>query len=370
MPPATPLPTTWTPRTLATIRRSLLHWFDQHQRILPWRNDRDPYRIWVSEVMLQQTTVAAVLPYFERFLHQFPTVSALADADEQDVLRHWAGLGYYRRARHLHQAAKQLAAEYGDTLPHDPAIWATLPGVGPYILGAVLSQAFDQRLPIVEANSLRVLARLWAYPGDPREGTGKKWVWQAAETLLPAQRVGDFNQALMELGALLCRVEHPRCDECPVARSCQSHQQGLQEQIPPRPVRKVTRSVEEVAVVIRDQERVLLCQRPSTATRWANLWEFPHAERLPSENLEQAALRIVQEWTGLAVTFIGEMTTIRHTVTQSSIQMVCVDTQWQDGVFVPGVYQDGRWLPVTELEPYPVSSPQKKLIRALAHKPM
>ncbi|MCZ2340298.1 MAG: A/G-specific adenine glycosylase [Bacteroidales bacterium] len=369
MPHAVTLPATWTAQTLHTVRRALRDWFHQHQRDLPWRNDRDPYRIWVSEVMLQQTTVAAVIPYFERFLNRFPTVSALAAADEQDVLRHWAGLGYYRRARHLHQAAQQLATRSGESLPDDPAIWAALPGVGQYILGAVLSQAFDVPLPIVEANSLRVLARLWAYPGDPRMGAGKKWVWQAAETLLPHQHAGDFNQALMELGALVCRVERPRCGECPLARFCQAHRQGRQEQIPPRPSRKATRSVQEVAVIIRDQQRVLLCQRPPNATRWANLWEFPHAERHEAENLEEAAQRIARECAGFHITVIDTVTTIRHTVTQSTIQLVCVDTIRQTGVFEPGVYQNGKWLTVAELGDYPVSSPHKKLMDILARQP-
>ena len=169
-----------TARTLPAVRRALLAWFDAHHRPLPWRADRDPYRIWVSEVMLQQTTVATVGPYFERFLRAFPTVRELAAADEQQVLKLWEGLGYYRRARHLHAAARTLVQTHGDTLPDDPAVWAELPGVGRYILGAVLSQAFDRRLPIVEANSLRVLARWFGYPGDPRTGDGKKWVWQAA----------------------------------------------------------------------------------------------------------------------------------------------------------------------------------------------
>lgn len=362
MPPATPLPATWTPRTRSTVQRALLAWFDTHRRNLPWRENRDPYRIWVSEVMLQQTTVTAVIPYFERFLVRFPTVTDLAQADEQEVLRYWSGLGYYRRARHLHQAAQRLAGQHGNTLPDDPAFWAGLPGVGQYILGAVLSQAFDRRLPIVEANSLRVLARLWAYPDDPRTGAGKKWVWLASETLLPARRVGDFNQALMELGALVCRVESPQCERCPVAQACRSRQLGLQGQVPQRVIRPKALSVEEVAVVIRDRERVLLCQRPETATRWANLWEFPHAERQPAESWEQAASRIARELTGVTITPVDEMMTIRHSVTQSSIRMVCVDAIRTGGAFEIGHYAAGKWLSGSELSQHPTSSPQKKLI--------
>ncbi|MGL6095576.1 MAG: A/G-specific adenine glycosylase, partial [Fimbriiglobus sp.] len=300
MPPIPfPLPVGWTPRTLSTVRSRLLAWFDEHHRDLPWRTDRDPYRIWVSEVMLQQTTVAAVVPYFPRFLAEFPTVEALAAADEQAVLRSWAGLGYYRRARHLHAAAKRLVADHDGTLPNDPAVWAELPGVGRYILGAVLSQAFDRKLPIVEANSLRVLSRLFGNRDDPRAGPGQKWVWKAAEAVLPSARVGDFNQAVMELGALVCTPANPGCGGCPLNRVCVANRHGLQADIPPKPVAKIPVAVAEVAVVIRDPVgRVLLCRRRPDATRWADMWEVPHAERRPDEPPGAAVVRIAVEMTG------------------------------------------------------------------------
>src|SRR5262245_2491734 len=188
------MPTTPTSKHNAPrLRRRLLSWFARHRRDLPWRRDRDPYRIWVSEVMLQQTTVAAVIPYFERFVATFPTVTELAAADEQDVLKLWAGLGYYRRARHLHRAARDLVAAHGGALPDDPDVWRDLPGVGRYILGAVLSQAFDLRLPIVEANTIRVLCRLYGQTGDPASAEVRAWMWERAEELLPQKQVGDFN---------------------------------------------------------------------------------------------------------------------------------------------------------------------------------
>ena len=255
-------PTGWSVRTLPSLRRRLLNWFDQHRRNLPWRNNRDPYRIWVSEVMLQQTTVAAAIPYFERFIATYPTLTALAAADEQDVLKLWAGLGYYRRARHLHAAAQQIVADHGSRLPDDPAVWAGLPGVGRYILGAVLSQAFDRKLPIVEANSLRVLSRLFGYRGNPRTGDGKTWVWRAAAVILPTKRVGDLNQAVMELGALVCTPKKPACGKCPLMKKCVANRLGLVDAIPPKQKPALVIQVHEVAIVIRDGSKVLLCRRP------------------------------------------------------------------------------------------------------------
>jgi A/G-specific adenine glycosylase len=313
--------------------------------------------------MLQQTTVTAVIPYYERFLVAFPTLADLAAADEQRVLKLWEGLGYYRRARHLHAAAKQLVEHASP--PDDPAVWAKLPGVGRYILGAVLSQAFDRRLPIVEANSLRVLARWFGYRGDPREGPGKKWVWEAAEAVLPAKRVGDFNQALMELGALVCTPANPNCPVCPVARWCTANRLVLQNAIPPPAKPKERVEVREVGVVLRDGPTVLLCRRPPTATRWANMWEFPHGEVRDGETLDAAAERVVKELTGLRVKTGSEVTTLRHGVTRWSITLTCVEAARVSGRFRPGAYAGAAWVEPRKLGDYPVSSPQRRLADVL-----
>jgi A/G-specific adenine glycosylase len=346
----------------------LLPWFDAHHRSLPWRASRDPYRIWVSEVMLQQTTVAAVVPYFTRFLTAFPTVHALAAADEQHVLKLWEGLGYYRRARHLHAAAKVLAA-LPAALPDDPDVWAELPGVGRYILGAVLSQAFDRKLPIVEANSLRVLARVFGYRGDPREGAGKAWVWEAAESVLPDRRAGDFNQALMELGALVCTPTNPRCGECPLAGVCVANRDGLQSQIPPPKKAKEITAVREVGVVVRSGEKLLLCRRPADAGRWQNMWEVPHAEARADESDEAAAVRVARELTGLTVEPGEEVTTIKHGVTRYAITLTVLEAKRARGTFAPGFYAEAKWLATKELSEYPVSSPQRKLMTLLTTPP-
>src|SRR4051794_24586502 len=351
-------------KALTSLRRRLLAWFDKHRRDLPWRQDRDPYRIWVSEVMLQQTTVAAVVPYFERFLAAFPTLADLAAADEQDVLRLWEGLGYYRRARHLHQAARRLVAEHGGELPDDPAVWRELPGVGRYILGAVLSQAFDRRLPIVEANSLRVLCRLFGYAGDPRSGEGRRWLWDTAAAILPARRAGDFNQALMELGALVCTPAAPRCGECPLASVCEARRLGQQEEIPARSPAPVTTAVRETAVVVRRGQRVLLVQRPG-AGRWAKMWEFPHTELADGETHEAAAERCLRELAGVEAELGGEIVTLRHGVTRFAITLVCLEAVYTGGKFRSAFYECGVWLRPAELAAYPVSVPQRRLIKEL-----
>jgi A/G-specific adenine glycosylase len=349
------------------IAPPLLRWFDAHRRDLPWRRSRDPYAIWVSEVMLQQTSVATVVPYFTRFLAAFPTVAALAAADEQQVLKLWEGLGYYRRARHLHAAARRLLADHAGTLPDDPAVWASLPGVGRYILGAVLSQAFDRKLPIVEANSLRVLSRLFGYRGDPREGAGKAWVWSAAEAVLPDSRVGDFNQALMELGALVCTPTRPDCGRCPLADRCVARRDGRQESIPPPKKQAALTAVNEVGVVVRRGAKVLLCRRRDDADRWQNMWEVPHAERSADETLPAAAVRAAKGLTGIDVQPGERVLTLTHGVTRFRITLVCVEAVALAGEFVPGFYAEAKWLDPKELADYPVSSPQRKLMSELAN---
>jgi A/G-specific adenine glycosylase len=343
----------------------LLDWFERNRRPLPWRRDRDPYRIWVSEVMLQQTQVATVIPYFERFLAAFPTVADLARAPQEDVLRLWEGLGYYRRARHLHEAARTLAREHGGAIPDDPEALAALPGLGQYTRNAVLSQAFDRRLPILEANSQRVLSRLCGRRDDPRAGPARRWLWQAAEDLLPARRAGDFNQALMELGALVCTPAAPRCAACPLAARCAARQSGSPEDFPARTPPPAPTLVEEAAVVIRRGQRVLLARRPADATRWANLWEFPHGTLTDGETHEQAAVRLVRELTGLEVRLLPELATVRHGVTRFRITMVCFQAEHLAGSFQSAFYAESAWLAPKRLADYPVSSPQRRLIRTL-----
>jgi A/G-specific adenine glycosylase len=347
------------------IRQHLLAWFRKSRRDLPWRRDRDAYRIWISEVMLQQTTVAAVIPYFERFLTRFPTLADLASASEQDVLRLWEGLGYYRRARDLHRAARLLAQDHSSTIPNDPEVLRQLPGFGRYTLGAVLSQAFDRRLPIVEANSLRVLCRLFGRRDDPRRGPGQRWLWQTAEEFLPQKHVGDFNQALMELGALVCTPTAPQCARCPLADDCVARRLGLQEQIPMKSKPPQMTEVHESAIVLRRGDEVFLVQRPETANRWANLWEFPHGPLTPAETHEQAAQRLILELTGMKAELGSELLTLRHGITRFRITMVCLEATYVSGLYRSPFYRHGEWVHPEQLVSFPVSAPQRRLAREL-----
>ncbi len=344
------------------LRSRLLSWFARQQRDLPWRHTRDPYRIWVSEIMLQQTQVATVIPYYRRFLEAFPDVQSLAASREEKVLRLWEGLGYYRRARDLHRAAKIVARQHGGMVPSEPDAFAQLPGIGRYMRGAVLSQAFDRRLPILEANSLRVLCRLFAFRGDPRKPALRNRLWEAAARLLPARRVGDFNQALMELGALICRPRQPRCDQCPLAGLCAARAQGVQHQLPP-PARKAKITpVEEAAVVIRRGDELLLVQRPAEG-RWANLWEFPHGPIEPGETPTKAALRLARELTGACVRIGQPVACIRHGITRFRITITCFEATYREGRFRSGFYRRGEWVRPDRLSAYALSSPQRKLAR-------
>lgn len=348
-----------------SVPARLLAWFDVHRRVLPWRENRDPYAIWISEVMLQQTQVATVIPYFARFLTAFPDIATLAAASEQDVLRLWEGLGYYRRARDLHRCAKLLVERHGGQIPRDVEAVGELPGMGPYTRNAVLSQAFDLRLPILEANSQRVLSRLFGRRDDPRTTQARRWLWQVAEELLPQQRVGDFNQALMEIGSLVCTPTTPSCDRCPLEESCQAFASGTPEAFPEKTPPPVLTDVFERALVVRREERVLLVQRPANASRWASLWEFPHAEVDVSQPVEVTLASLARDLLGLEILPGATLTTLKHGVTRFRITLACHEATWAAGEFASAFYVQGQWLTLDELAHHPVSAAQRRLANVL-----
>ncbi len=255
------------------IREALLSWYDEHARDLPWRREGDPYRIWLSEVMLQQTQVGTVIPYYTRFLEAYPTLAALASAGEEEVLKLWEGLGYYARARRFLEAAREVQAQYGGQVPSDPGEFGSLPGVGPYTAAAVLSIAYGVPLAAVDGNVRRVVSRVFCLEGDPRKAPGRKRIRCRADDMLDPRRPGDFNQALMDLGAFICTPRNPSCVDCPLEPLCLAHMRDRVHGIPPKKRQKF-RPLEEVtvAVVIRDR-RCLVRRRPRGGLL-GGLWEF------------------------------------------------------------------------------------------------
>jgi A/G-specific adenine glycosylase len=343
------------------FRRRLLAWYARHQRDLPWRRSADPYRVWLSEVMLQQTQVETVKPYFARFVRAFPTVEKLAAAEESEVLRLWEGLGYYRRARSLHAAAKRIVSEFGGQFPHDVKALQTLPGIGRYTAGAIASIAFNERVPILEANTVRLLARLMAYRDDPTKTAGQALLWATAEELLPQKRTSMFNQALMELGALVCVPGKPDCERCPVTAHCGAFRAGLQNELPCPTRKQQFLAVREAAVVIRKNGRVLLRQcQPNE--RWAGLWDFVRFEiagetQLAVHHELQAKTR---DLTGLVIELGPLVATIKHGVTRYRITLECYTARHVAGR-INSRQTHLRWVRPGELGDYPLSTTGRKL---------
>jgi len=261
------------------FRRRLLAWYDRHGRhALPWQRHRDPYRIWVSEIMLQQTQVSTVIPYYERFLKRFPTIATLARAELDDVLHHWTGLGYYARARNLKAAAELIVARHRGRFPRDIESVSDLPGIGRSTAGAILAFAFGQRHPILDGNVKRVLSRLHAIEQPVNQRTTEVALWELADRYTSTNRVADFNQAIMDLGATLCRPRNPECERCPMASGCAAYISGNPAKYPVRakPVKSTTRQT--VMIMIRDPRgRVLLTKRPPAGI-WGGLWSFPECD--------------------------------------------------------------------------------------------
>jgi A/G-specific adenine glycosylase len=298
------------------LRRALLRWYAGHGRTMPWRGERDPYRIWLSEVMLQQTRVTTATPYYHAFLERFPTLESLARAREADVLTAWAGLGFYRRARQLREAARLVVREHGGRVPGEPAAFARLPGVGRYTVGAVLSIAFDRAMPALDGNVARVLSRWCALRATLREPRGAQALWALATALVPARRPGDWNQALMELGATVCTPRVPRCDGCPVRRWCRAFALDRVAEFPPVRARRAGEKVRQVVVLIERRGRMLVVRREGPLL--AGLWEPPGIELAPRRSARRA-LEVRLAGIGLRARLAPVGATIRHAITHRDI---------------------------------------------------
>lgn len=272
---------------LHSFQQQLLSWYEENHRDLPWRKSRDPYLIWVSETMLQQTRVDTVIPYFERFIEQFPTLDALAEADEEQVLKAWEGLGYYSRAKNLQTAVREVKEKYGGRVPHDEDEIASLKGVGPYTAGAILSIAYNKPVPAVDGNVMRVLSRIFFIEEDIAKSKTKKTVEKLARKLIPRNQPSDFNQALMELGAMICTPRSPACLLCPVQEQCRALEEGVQNELPLKAKKKAPKPVNMAVAVITNGKGSFLIHRRPNKGLLAGLWEFPTCETLHGVEYEQ-----------------------------------------------------------------------------------
>lgn len=341
--------------------RALIKWYRAHRRELPWRKmgidgRPDSYHVLLSEIMLQQTQVATVIPYFHRFLDHFPTLQHLAEADEQEVLRNWQGLGYYSRARNLHRAARAIVSQYAAQVPNNVQELMKLPGIGRYTAGAIASLAYDQPAPIVDGNVCRILCRLDGIAEDPRSPAVSRRLWARAAELIPASAAGDFNSAMMELGATLCTPRNPRCDECPVARWCTARRNGNQHELP-RPKQAIERPLERRWVFcIESDGQWLIEQRPPKG-RWASLWQFVTVPAQSASLTSQQAARLCD----MEIELLAPMTVIRHDLTHRRYEFLpwrCRSSRAHGG-------EKRTWTRLSHLDRYPLPRPHLLIARAL-----
>lgn len=335
------------------VSAALCAWFKGHARDLPWRHQRTGYRVWVSEVMLQQTRVSTVIPYFERFLTVFPTIEALASAEIEQVLALWSGLGYYRRARGLHEGARDVVARFHGKLPADVEQLRSIRGIGPYTAGAIASLAFGIQTPIVDGNVIRVLTRLYALRGDPRRAHLQQQIWSLAEALVPADEPGVFNEAMMELGATVCVPQNPLCLVCPLAVFCEAYRLGIAASLPEQVPQKKPTMVYAASLVARREGEVLLGRRRADSL-FGGLWEPPTIEGASQEEAAASLQSFVHERVAA-----GE---VRHVLSHREMHVTVFSGVPPSSPVYPPVYEEVRWIQEGELGSYGISTLAQKIL--------
>ena len=347
------------------VTRSLLPWFARHKRDLPWRHNRTPYRVWISELMLQQTRVDTVIPYFERFLKRFPDVATLAGAPLGDVLKAWEGLGYYTRARNLHKAAQTITREHKGIFPETHDGLLALPGIGPYSAAAIASLAFGLDHAVLDGNVERVLARCLASDLPAGSPAARKGFQSVADALLPGGRAGEFNEAMMELGATVCTPRQPDCPACPLRRVCAAHAAGTPEQWPVRTAKKAVPTIRVAAAATRRKDGRILIARRLEKGLLGGMWEFPGGKIHSGETPRECVVRELEEELGITVEPGELLTRVKHTYSHFKLDM---DVHW-------AVLKNGRpraiecsdfaWARPDEMDDYAFSKADLMVIRAL-----
>lgn len=349
-----------------SLAERLLTWYSHNARPLPWRGNGDPYAVWVSEIMLQQTRVETVIPYYQRWMELFPNVQTLARAPLQQVLSTWEGLGYYSRARNLQRAAQQVVTHHAGVLPREPQALRRLPGIGAYTAGAIASIAFNQDVPALDGNIRRVLARLFNVELPARSPQGERRLLALAAEHLPAGRAGDYNQALMDLGASLCTPRQPACEPCPLAEFCLARRLGLQEQRPVLASRPKTPHYLVAAAVLRRGDQVLIAQRPLDGLL-GGLWEFPGGKLQPGEDLPACLRREIHEELGVPIQVGASYGVYRHVYTHFRVTLHAFACRLLDeGEPQPLQTQDIRWVQPGELQDYPMGKIDRQIAQRLS----
>ncbi|MEX2479130.1 MAG: A/G-specific adenine glycosylase [Gracilimonas sp.] len=348
--------------------KHLLTWYQDHKRQMPWRDEPDPYKIWVSEIMLQQTRVDQATPYFQSFISLFPTVYDLAKAEQQEVLKAWEGLGYYSRARNLHSAAKMVVDEYDGKLPETYDEVIKLKGIGPYTAAAVTSIAFNKPNAVVDGNVIRVLTRYFGIEEDTRSTKTRNKVQEFANELIDEDRPGDFNQALMELGSEVCSPSNPSCMDCPVQSGCVAAKMTKTDVIPYKsPAKKKPHHVIGVGIIEDENGKLLIALRPEDAML-GGLWEFPGGKQKEGEEIQDTVQRELKEELGVEVKAYKELMSLKHTYSHFSITMHAWFCKLISGTPQPKESQEVRWVQRNKLERYPFPKANKVLTQRLTNK--